>query len=135
MTFKALKRIKPINPLGRILGVSKDRYGRNMAIEPEDFKYKVKKFETSDKNTGADFMNIVDELDDEQLSSINKAYKQKSEADKVLRPFGLDRGQPQESWMNWRTEGVEQDRKEGKRIEKNKRSSWEGKAVRENLPR
>lgn len=122
MAFKALRSLKPINPLGKILGVSKDRYGRNMATTPERFKTKVDKFGSrSVRNTGKDFMGIVDELDDEQLQSINRAYKQKSEADEVLKPFGLDQGEPRESWMHWRTDSVERDRKEGKRQEKNPR--------------
>ena len=121
MAFKALKSIKPINPIGRILGVSKDRYGKNMAIEPEKFEKKFRKFESGDKNTGADFMKIADELDDEQLSTINQAYKQKDQANEALRPFGLHNRGPQDAWLHWRTSDIATERKEGNRKEKNPR--------------
>lgn len=111
------------NVVGNILrkNIAKDRYSHNMAITPEKFKQKFEKFNRGPSPTGAKFMNVVDELDDQQLAEINVAMKQRSDSGRILKPYGLDRGEPQESWLHWRTYDVEHDRKEGKRKEKNPR--------------
>lgn len=124
MAFKALKGIKPINPIGRILGHTwpqKDSRSKNMTIEPEKFNKKFNKLQYG-HGTGADMEKLADNLDDEQLSDINRAYEKKAEADKVLKPFGLS-GNPEHhnTWVYWRTKDVEDERKEGKRKEKNPR--------------
>ena len=111
------------NVLGNILrkNTAKDRYSHNMAIAPEKFKSKVDKFQRGPNPTGAKFMKIADELDNEQLSSINTAFKQRRDANEVLQPYGLDKGGYQEPWFHWRTYDIEHERKEGRRVEKNPR--------------
>ena len=110
-----------INPIGKIMGIKKDRRSRNMAIEPEQFEKKFNKFKNLKHSTGAKFGELANELDDVQIDTINKAFEAKREANKTLRPFGLHDNDPQASFLYWGTKDVEDDRKEGKIKEKNPR--------------
>jgi hypothetical protein len=114
--------------LGNILGrkVQKDSHSYNMAITPEKFKKKYEKFQSFKHPTGEKFTNIVDELDQEQLGQINRAFEQHRQANVVLKPYGLDIGTKRDSWMrdswvDWRTSEVAYQRGRGTKVEKNPR--------------
>jgi hypothetical protein len=119
MAFSMLKRIKPINPIGRIMGVAKDR-SKNMATTPEKFSKQIHKLNLKG-GTNADFMKIADTLTDDQLNYLIEKTEEKSQAERSLKPYGMDSETAYDSAIKWNLKYVKQGREMGERKEKNPR--------------
>lgn len=109
--------LKPINPLGKILGVKKDSRSKNMATTAEKFAKKSKNYDKV--KTNADFMKVADELDDDQLNYLVEQTERREQINQNLKPWGLDNETGYDSAVKWNLKWVKEGRERGERKEKN----------------